>query len=243
MVNARPFDLGKLDFETIRLKKRKRLLLWSSPVVVILLLVSAWLIAPSLLTIDAANQFKTGQYVISANDVSSLDTMNLLETYKAYYNQGTALSAKGDQEQAILKFESALAYSANRQTSCMITYNLVLTMEGAGDTTLKKADFTGAINQYTKTLNRLQANKDCFPNDTLQKRIEAKIQAVEAARKSQGSKSGSSNQTQQPDQQPSQDQQQKIKVNEAKAAGQRHDDQTINTSTNYNDLPAGVKPW
>lgn len=243
MADARPFDLKKLDFEAIRLQKRKRLLVWSLPAIIIVLLVSAWLIVPSILTNHAATNFEKGQYKSAVDDVSLLHIANILEPYKAYYNQGTSLSALGNQDQAVKKFETSLAYTNDHAASCRITYNLVLTMEGIGDSIVKKADFTGAINQYTTALNRLKANSDCFTDPALQKRIEQKIKAVEAARKSQGSKSGTDDQSDQSDQSPSSDQMEKIQKAEEKANAERRDQQQSENDPGYESLPDGVKPW
>ena len=240
-MDTRPFDLKKIDTETIRLQKRKKLLLWSLPGLVLLVLMGLWLVVPSALTLRASQEFQSGSYDSAAKDVAPLTMLNLIEKYKAFYNQGTTLSAKREQETAVGKFETALAYTSDRDAICVITYNLVLTMEGIGDTAVKKVDPAGAITQYTKALNRLKANKDCFPDPALQKRIEEKIKAVEDARRKQGGKDGDK---QDSDQQPSESQQEKIKENEEKANVERREDQNNqNNSNEYKPLPAGVKPW
>lgn len=240
MPDNRPFDLAKLDFDNIRLRKRKKLILWSLPIVTIFIFSAVWLVLPTLLTISASDKFNKAEYGPAASDVSSLHILNLLETYKAYYNQGTTLSAKGEQDAAVVKFETALAYTQDKDAICMITYNLVLTMEGIGDSKLKQVDIAGAITQYTKTLNRLKANKDCFPDSALQERIEKKIEAAEEAKKKQGS--SKPNENEEPtEKEPSKKQQEKLKEVEEKANADRRDDQSERNQ--YEDLPDGVKPW
>lgn len=240
MNNLRPFDLGKLDFEKNRKQKRKKLLLYSLPGIVVVILIAIWLLTPTILTSQASTAFEKHDYVKANSKVSGLSFLNLIEPYKAYYNQGTTLSAKGNREAAIEKFETALAYTEDASAVCLITYNLVLTIEGHGDSAVVKSDATEAVSQYTRALNTLKVNKDCFKDEALQKRIEEKLAAAEEAKQRKATTDPNSDNTQ--DAKPASDsQQQKLKEAEQRGAAAR-DEQRMEFY-DYETLPKGVYPW
>ena len=237
-MSNRPFDLEKLDFDTRRKEQRRRLLLRSLPVIVLVFVAGVALVLPTLLTQKATVEFSNEDYSQAADSVAPLQFLNVIEPYKVHYNYGTALSAKGEFESALQKLETALAYTNDPEVVCVITYNLVLTMEGAGDDKLKQANLSGAITFYTRALNRIKDNATCFKDSPLQKRIEDKLKATEEARAKQGS-NGESEES--PDGTPASAKQEKLKDIEAEASRDRSEAE--NRNQEYVTPDPKVKPW
>jgi tetratricopeptide (TPR) repeat protein len=239
-MSNRPFDLGKLEFDKRRKEKRKKLLLFALPGVALLLVIGLLLILPTAITSIAKKNFDKGEYAKAASGVSLLGFVNLIEPYKAHYNHGTSLSAKGDYDAAIQELESALAFTDDKEVVCVITYNLVLTMEGSGDSMLKQANLSGAITLYTRAINRIKANADCFKDSGLQKRIEEKLKATEEARAKQG-KDGDKEPEETATESPNATQQAKLKEIEEAATRERNETDSYNDD--YVTPDPGVKPW
>lgn len=239
MTQGRPFDMTQLDFEAIRKKKRKQLLSISAPFIVIVLATALWLGLPTLLTASAVKAFDQAQYSTALKNVSMGHILNLIEPYKAFYNQGTALAAKGDLDSAMMKLETALAYTNDSDTQCVITRNLVLVMESSGDQKVQQAKLSDAFAAYTRTLKRLQANGICFKDPALEKRITDKLQAVDDARSKQVKKDTAGSPTNAD--QPSATQQQQLDKINAEANTKRTESQ--NSNHTYHDYESGVLPW
>jgi tetratricopeptide (TPR) repeat protein len=240
MDNKRPFDLKKLDFDTRRKEKRKKLLFFSAVPAVLLIAIGLWFAVPSVLTLQAASSFEKAQYDMASSRVSALSFANLIEPHKALYNQGTTLSAKGEHAAAVHKFEEALAYTQDEDTICVITYNLVLTLEGSGDAAVIKNDINAAITGYKKALNTLDATANCFPDPELRQRIEDKLKAAEEAQKRNGS-SQSGNEEESEEISDNDSKQQQLRDAEGEAAQDRQDGTF--ERYDYDQVPDGVKPW
>lgn len=234
---SRPFDLSLLDFESRRHAKRHKLFKWSLPLVGVLVLVSVWLVLPTTLTAVATARYNDRQYSGATSTLSGLTLSNVIEPYIALYNQGTALSAAGNYDQAKEKLETALAYTSDTEAVCRISMNLVSTLESAGDTSFKQANFSGAVTYYTQALARWTDSKTCFDGSTVRDRIQIKL---DAAKKAVTQKSSSKSDTKSTDQ-PTQSQQDKLKQNEQKAQQTRNESQQGNNSS-YND-DYTIKPW
>jgi len=237
-MSNRPFDLTKLDFESRRKEKRRRLLLISLPGVLLLLFAGIGLIVPTILTNVSAGEFTKGNYSAAASNLAPLRFLNVIEPYKAHYNYGTALSGEGKFDEAMNELEAAIAYTNDQKVICVITYNLVLTMEGAGDQKLKTADLTSAITLYARAINRIKDNADCFKDSALQQRIEEKLKATEEVRAKQGNNGTAEDQTQNT---PDTDQRAKLEDIEEEAIKERNELESRNEE--YVTPDPKVKPW
>ena len=146
-MSRRPFDLAKLDFEGIRLRKRKKLLLFSSlPVGVVMLITIKMLSLPVLSGIAHMN------YGQSQNDsaiswLQPLTWANWMEPYKVYFNQGNAYFKSGKYDQSEGKFRQALE-SVPEAKECDVRINLALSIEQQADRLLSEKKYDAAILKY-----------------------------------------------------------------------------------------------
>lgn len=175
----RPLDVTKLDFEGNRLRRRRRLILWSLPVVVIITLLCIWLIIPYIATAQAASSVTNGNTAAAAHWLDALQTNIFYEKYKLPFNK--ALVATNDKrfDDADELYKEALA-SAPAAQQCFIHVQSVLSNELAGDNAVSEQKYRDAITYYTKSLAETTNYAACFKNyDALIDRINDKLaQAV-----------------------------------------------------------------
>src|SRR5699024_1898765 len=89
---------------------RKLLLLWSAPVVLVVFLVAVKLLSAVVLNIAGTSAYEKQNYVTAVERFSSLEVFNVIEPWKAPFDEGTATYATGDFFAATQVLEMALAH-------------------------------------------------------------------------------------------------------------------------------------
>lgn len=161
MSSQRPFDLAKLDFEGIRKRKRKRLILFSLPIVIIVSLLALKLVSLSVLHRAALGNYNSTNYSGALRSWWPLRILNNIETYKVYFNEGDAYFMQQDYTKAKQSFEQALLLAPAPQ-HCKIHVNLVLTAETSADVQFSAKNYEQAIILYDQAKAALEAGSKCF---------------------------------------------------------------------------------
>ncbi|MEO8863164.1 MAG: tetratricopeptide repeat protein, partial [Candidatus Saccharimonadales bacterium] len=146
-MNNQPFDLNKMDFDTIRLKRRRRLLLRSLPFTVIALIIGIKLVSLSALTSWGIKAYSTKDYSASASRLKPLLFINRMERYKAPFNEGTALLQAGKYQEAQKQLEESLKYVPDKK-ECTVRINLAISLEMQADLLAGNQKYDQAIIVY-----------------------------------------------------------------------------------------------
>lgn len=144
-------------------RKRKLLLLWSLPVLII-----AFLAAFKLLSAVAVNMAGTSAYEHANHNTAAdrfellADYFNVVEPWKAHFNQGTAIYASGEFFAAKEELEVALDLVPKGEPGappgkeeCDVRTNLSLSLEGLGDEAMAAGDPAMGANYYTQAQTAL----------------------------------------------------------------------------------------
>lgn len=147
MSNQRPFDLAKLDFEGRRLRRRKRLLLYSLPVCILCLLLAIKLLSIPVFSSIAQQSYTSTRYDNALGWLGPLRIFNWLEPFKVSYNSGNALYGKGKYVEAEARFRHALEL-VPFEYECDVRINLALSIEAQADAFLAEKQYDQAIVRY-----------------------------------------------------------------------------------------------
>lgn len=164
MPNHQPFDLNKMDYETIRQHNRRKLLLWSIAPVVIFFLAALWFILPTILTHQAIGEYKHSNYSAARNWLTPL-TWASPDPFVVAFNSGTVDTRLGKYERAETELSRALAI-ASKPRKCMAAQNLVASLQAHAKTVSSKPKEAGAYN--TKADKIIQENPICFKGSAAQ---------------------------------------------------------------------------
>ena len=159
-MNRQPFEMGKLDYEAERRKKRKKLLLWSLPAVILAGLLALWLILPWPLTFQAIKEYDGKDYPNSRNWLTPL-TWTSPEPFVAAFDSGTVDTQLRNYTRAEAELTRALELApANKR--CMVLQNLVYALQHHADD-LEADGNTGEAKEYDSQANTyMDDNKQCF---------------------------------------------------------------------------------
>ena len=146
-MNRRPFDLAKLDFENIRLRRRKRLLLFSALPAGVVALVMIKMLSLPLLSNIAHGNYNKYQNDNAVSWLQPLTWLNWMESYKVYFNQGDAYFKSGKYDQAEEKFRRSLE-SVPAVKECDVRINLALSIEQQADRLLSDKKYDEAVLKY-----------------------------------------------------------------------------------------------
>lgn len=127
-MHNKPFDLDKVDYKAALKQKRLKLLKWSAIPVTITFLIAVWFLLPTLLTHQAINAYKTGNFKSSRNWLTPL-TWSSPEPFVAAFDSGTVDTRLGNYDLAEKELTRALAI-APRDKVCMAAQNLVASLKG-----------------------------------------------------------------------------------------------------------------
>lgn len=155
----RPFDLGKLNFDAIRLRRRKRLLLYSAPLCLIALAISLKFIGIAAFSGFAHANYQHNQFNAAANWLQPLHVANWFESYKAPFNHGNILFKKGDFHEAEEMYRKALE-TVPTEHECSVRINLALTLERLGDAAVQEKKLDDAILHYDQVKAVLRDGRD-----------------------------------------------------------------------------------
>lgn len=159
MNSQRPFDLSKLDFDGIRLRKRKKLLLWSLPVSLMLLVIAIKLISVPIISSVAKSNFLNKRYYESTQILEPLYAGNWLEPYKLYYNQANGFYMSAMYIEAELGYREALK-TVPREFECYVRVNLALSIEAQADVYFQEKKLDESILRYDEAKAVLRDGQD-----------------------------------------------------------------------------------
>jgi len=92
-----------------RLRRRRNLLLWSSPLMVLALVVVGKALSVPVVANAASEDFDAQSYAEAADGYHRLQTWNVAEQWKVFFNEGTSVLAAGDLDPAVSLLDEALA--------------------------------------------------------------------------------------------------------------------------------------
>lgn len=164
MSNHQPFDLNKLDYEAIRRRNRRKLLLWSLAPVIIVFLVALWFILPMTLTHQAIGEYKHGNHSAARNWLTPL-TWTSPDPFVIAFNSGTVDTKLGKYVVAESELSRALAI-ASKPRKCMAAQNLVASLQAHAKTLQAKPKEADAYN--AKASKIIQENPACFKGSAAQ---------------------------------------------------------------------------
>lgn len=159
MSASRPFDLGKLDFEGRRLKRRRQLLAFSAIPCVVAIVLAFKLLSIPLLSSWAHKSYKMVSFNNAVNTLAPLRLFNWFEPYKVSFNQGNAYFKKSDFKRAEDRFRSALSV-VPFEKECDVRINLALSIERQADILVKNKEYDEAILQYDEVKAVLYSGQD-----------------------------------------------------------------------------------
>ncbi|MDO4780773.1 MAG: tetratricopeptide repeat protein [Candidatus Saccharibacteria bacterium] len=159
MNSQRPFDLKKLDFTAIRIRRRKRLLLYSLPLCIIASVISLKFLSIAAFSALAHDNYQHNQFGGAISWLRPLHITNWFEPYKAPFNQGNALFKKGDVADAATMYRKALEVVPT-QHECDVRINLALSLERLGDIAVSEKKMDEAILHYDQVKAVLRDGRD-----------------------------------------------------------------------------------
>ena len=121
----RPFDLGKLDFEGIRLRRRRKLLLYSLPVCGLVLVITLKMLSIPVFSQVAHSSYRGTSYQAANNWLSPLGIINWFEPYKQPFDQGVAQYRLAEFVLAEQAFRAALI-TVPSEHECDVRINVAL---------------------------------------------------------------------------------------------------------------------
>jgi hypothetical protein len=145
-----------------RRQRRKRLLLWSSPVILLALPMAGKLLSLPILAGAADSSFAEGSSEGVVRAAQGLDTANFVEPWKAHFALGDGHVLGGNFAAARNEFAEALELRPGPE-ECKVRLNLVLTLEHLGDAQAKAGDTPSALDFYRQgTQVVTAAPRGCF---------------------------------------------------------------------------------
>jgi hypothetical protein len=149
-----------------RLRLRRRLLIYSSPVTVAALLLAAKLISVVIVGNSAASSFRSGDGGAVRADAAILGAVNVIEPEKAPFAAGVAAVLENRLADADTQFTAALSRT-DAAGSCPARVNLEIVRETQGDRAATAGDRAGADERYASALAVVtDAPQHCFAGNT-----------------------------------------------------------------------------
>ncbi|WP_052663643.1 tetratricopeptide repeat protein [Psychromicrobium lacuslunae] len=186
-----------------RLVLRRRLLIFTIPLVLLVLLIAGKFLSVSIASAQLNAAFARGDAAGVHSAAGVLKFANLLEPYKAWFNDGDGYVLQGDFEAAKGQFEEALRLAPEKE-SCKVRVNLVLTLEKLGDAKKAAGDQSGAKALYDNGLAVTdQAPEGCFQQGS-EGNQQGEGQSLQESKERLNEKSQNSGQNQQDPGQPNQ---------------------------------------
>lgn len=142
--------------------KRKRLLLWSAPLMLIALLVALKLLSAVAVNMAGSSAYDHANYNTAADRFESLEFFNVIEPWKAHFNQGTAVYASGQFFQSTQHLAVALDLVPKApqgeppaKEECDVRTNYSLALEGLGDEAMAASDPAMGADYYAQAQEML----------------------------------------------------------------------------------------
>jgi hypothetical protein len=142
--------------------KRKRLLLWSAPLMLIAFLAALKLLSAVALNAAGSSAYDNANYNTAAERFESLEFFNVVEPWKAHFNQGTAIYASGQFFQSTQQLAVALDLVPKSpqgeppgKEECDVRTNYSLALEGLGDEAMAASDPAMGADYYAQAQDML----------------------------------------------------------------------------------------
>lgn len=139
--------------------RRRKLLRWSAPVVVVLGLAALYLLAICVTVVVGERSYQAQSFPSAVRQFSVLKSANAIETWKPYYNAGTAEYSSGRFFAGTQELGHALTLVPRSpegeppgQAECLVRINLSLSYEGLGDEAARATDTEMALTYYEQAL-------------------------------------------------------------------------------------------
>jgi hypothetical protein len=155
-----PYDLAKLDFDGIRKRRRKRLLLWSLPLCIAAVLVGLGLGALYISQAAGASSYEKKQYQQATDHFGRFELINFVEPYKMKFNQGTALTAARQYGKGQAALERALELQPPTDFECQIRVNLVYAIAARAEALVTDKKYDEVILLFDTAKSVIDA-RDC----------------------------------------------------------------------------------
>ena len=143
-------------------RKRRALLLWSLPVVILAFLAVLKLLSAVAINMAGESAYEHQNHNTAADRFSTLEFFNVVEPWKAYFNQGTAIYASGSFFDATTEFDVALQLVPKApegepptREECDVRTNYSLAFEGLGDEAMVAGDPAMGSNYFTQAQEML----------------------------------------------------------------------------------------
>ncbi|OBB97414.1 hypothetical protein [Mycobacterium sp. 852002-40037_SCH5390672] len=140
----------------VRLRLRRRLLIYSAPLTVVALLVIVKLVSVVVAGNSAVSSFTRGDGNAVRTDAAVLGVVNVVEPANAPFAAGAAAVLDGRLEDADAQFSAALART-DAARSCPVRVNLELVRETQGDRAAAAGDRARADERYVSALSVVDA--------------------------------------------------------------------------------------
>lgn len=142
---------------------RRRLLLYSAPVVVAVILIVAKLVSVVTAGNAAVSNFSESDTTALADNVRTLQMVNIVEPAKAHYAAGVLAALQERFGDAEREFSRALEHD----DSCPVRVNLELVRESLGDNAAAIFEPRAAVDHYLSARKVVeQAPANCFAGNT-----------------------------------------------------------------------------
>lgn len=176
-------DPALLDQDKIRLKKRRRLLIWAIAPLALLLLAAIFFIKTNVYNL-VLNISIAGETYGPASVVTNMQMFgNLIESHISYYNNGylrlIQANNRDDLKSAENDFNESLKHNPPESQLCAVYGNLSYSIELQGDLSFNDKNYNEALVLYNRAESLL------FENDCVSRKGDnsGKDQKSEAARK------------------------------------------------------------
>jgi hypothetical protein len=144
-------------------RKRKRLLLWSAPLMLIALLAALKLLSAVAVNMAGTSAYQNANHNTAADRFALLgDFFNVVEPWKAHFNEGTAIYAGGDffgaKEELLVALDLVPRSPQGEppaKEECDVRTNLSLAYEGMGDEAMAAGDPAMGANYYDQAQTAL----------------------------------------------------------------------------------------
>lgn len=143
-------------------RRRKLLLRWSLPVVLLAALVSLKFLTATGLNLIGTSAYDRANYATAADRYVNTQAANVVEPWKAFYNEGTAHYSAGKFFTASERFAEALdrvpkaEEGAPREPEeCLVRVNYSLSLEGMAAESLTVGDIDASQGLYEEALEML----------------------------------------------------------------------------------------
>ncbi len=248
MNDNKPYDLEKLNPDKLRLKKRHILFKRFFVATIIIAVISLKLMSLSILTGGAISSLKANNPGQAIQRLLPLNILNIIETYKLYFNKGNALFIKGDYPNAEKNYREAQK-SAPKEFLCQITFNLILSIEAQADKAVEDKDYDKAVDRYEEIIAIVKNTKCGFTTSEKSAEEKMKNSAKEGKEKSDKAKQDRNGEKQKvkPDEQkdeenkpPTDEQQKKLDENNQKSNKKRQENEQ---DRSYSEREYDAKNW